>query len=379
MNYAFLLGREARLSAAEIFTLFPEGNIIFCSSKILLVNNIDSDTIIPKLSHMGGVIKVFEAEAVTDDIPELLCQRANSESRLTYGLSLYGDKRVFKEELLWAKKYLKQNGFSSRYTNKDNKNLTSAQIIGEKLIESGTDFNYIPGETNYFWKTIWVQDIDAYSKRDYDKDRDMQIGMLPPKLAQLMVNLSQGNTIYDPFVGLGTVLIESVMMWNKNVFWSDLNEKMVATSYTNVSKLDGDHSVETMKLNAKFIDESPYFNMWVDAIVTEGYLWEIMTKANISRERIIKQRDSLIKIYEAFFTNLKKIDYKWNIVISFPFWEMKGKYYYFEEIYTLLEKTCNISPLLPEGIHLKTTQFWSLLYKRDKQLVGREIFKLTIK
>jgi len=46
----------------------------------------------------------------------------------------------------------------------------------------------------------------------------MNIGMLPPKLAQMMINLSLGNTIYDPFVGLGTVLIESVHMGNNRVF-----------------------------------------------------------------------------------------------------------------------------------------------------------------
>jgi tRNA G10 N-methylase Trm11 len=29
----------------------------------------------------------------------------------------------------------------------------------------------------------------------------MQIGMLPPKLSQIMINLSEGeNIIYDPFV-----------------------------------------------------------------------------------------------------------------------------------------------------------------------------------
>lgn len=379
MNYAFLLGREAKLSAAEIYILFPEMNILFCSSTILLANNIEEAKLLAQLKNMGWVIKVFEAETVTEEIQELLCQRANSDSKFKYGLSLYGDKKVFKEVLLWAKRYLKESWFSSRYVNKDNKNLSSAQILGEKLVDSGTDFNYIPGEINYFGKTIWVQNINEYSKRDYDKHRDMQIGMLPPKLAQMMVNLSQWNTVYDPFVGLGTVLIESVMMGNKKVFWSDINEKMVETSKNNVEKLEWDHLVKTMKLNAKFIQESPYFAEWVDVIVTEGYLGEIMTKANISRERIIKQRESLIKIYEVFFAKLKEINFKWNIIICFPYWDMKGKVYYFDEVYTVLEEFCSIQTMLPKGIHLQTTDRWSLLYKREKQLVGREIFKLAIK
>ncbi|MGB2111367.1 MAG: hypothetical protein ACPHY8_06160 [Patescibacteria group bacterium] len=58
-------------------------------------------------------------------------------------------------------------------------------------MRKNTDFNYInTGENIYFGASIWVQDIYAYSKRDYSKDRDMQVGMLPPKLSQMMINLS---------------------------------------------------------------------------------------------------------------------------------------------------------------------------------------------
>jgi len=35
-----------------------------------------------------------------------------------------------------------------------------------------------------------VQDIENYSKRDYGKTRDMEVGMLPPKLAQMMLNIA---------------------------------------------------------------------------------------------------------------------------------------------------------------------------------------------
>jgi hypothetical protein len=108
-------------------------------------------------------------------------------------------------------------------------------------------------------------------------------------------------------------------------------------------------------------------------------LWEIMTKKNISVERIKKQRESLEKIYEWFFLNLKKWNFSWNIVISFPFWELDKKYFYFEEIYNIIEKYCKVINLLPDNIEFKTTKKWSLLYKRKTQLVWREVFKLKIK
>ncbi len=103
-----------------------------------------------------------------------------------------------------------------------------------------------------------------------------------------------------------------------------------------------------------------------------------MTQKNINLERIEKQKESLKSIYEKFFLSLKKINYTWNIVICFPFWEINWKHNYFEEIYEIIQKDCEIQELFPKELEL-TTKVWSLLYKRDKQLVWREIFKLKIK
>ena len=213
----------------------------------------------------------------------------------------------------------------------------------------------------------------------------MQTWMLPPKLCQMMINISSGKTVYDPFVWLGTVLIESILMWNKKVYWSDLNQVMVEHSRNNIFKFAQENNiiledVEFIKLNAKFINESSVLlEKNIDAIVTEWYLWEIMTQKNISIDRIDKQKESLISIYEKFFENLKKIKYEWNIVICFPFWEISWKYIYFEEIYKTLSILCDIQPLFPTSFENITTKAWSLLYKREKQLVWREIFKLKIK
>jgi hypothetical protein len=49
------------------------------------------------------------------------------------------------------------------------------------------------GNTQWLARTIFIQDIDAYSARDTGKTRDMEVGMLPPKLAQMMLSLALGN------------------------------------------------------------------------------------------------------------------------------------------------------------------------------------------
>jgi tRNA G10 N-methylase Trm11 len=215
----------------------------------------------------------------------------------------------------------------------------------------------------------------------------MMINIGAKDLENPTVPFHQGEkSIFDPFVWLWTILIEADLMWFKNLYWSDLNEKMVEFSRKNLEKSkippllskgwEGKTSIE--KLNAKFINESTFLNK-SDLIVTEWYLWEIMTQKNISIDRINKQKESLLSIYKPFFTNLQKSKFNWNIVISFPFWELNWKYAYFDDIYEILSEFCEIQNLFPNNFENLSTKAWSLLYKREKQLVGREIFKLKVR
>ncbi len=377
----FLLGREYKLSAAEILTVFPEGKTVYFSRDFLILDNLDEKDIKKNSDKLWWTIKIIKITKQS-----LLEIAKSSEWKFKYWISIYWSKKNLKNILINTKKQLKNENISSRFINKDFKNISSAQIIWEKLVDRETDFNYIwDDQRQYFWYTIWVQNIDNYSKRDYSKSRDMQVWMLPPKLCQMMINISWWKTIYDPFVWLWTILIESILMWNKNVYWSDLNEKMLNLSESNIVDFTKENNIDLndykiIKLNAKFINESEILkNKKIDSIVTEWYLWEVMTRKNISIERINKQRQSLLNIYKSFFENIQSINYKWNIVISFPFWDLNNKYIYFEEIYDIIDKHCIIESIFPEWFDDLTTKVWSLLYKRDNQLVWREIFKLKIK
>lgn len=46
------------------------------------------------------------------------------------------------------------------------------------------------GEKSYLTVTLACQDVDAYAKRDTEKSRDMVVGMMPPKLCQMMINIA---------------------------------------------------------------------------------------------------------------------------------------------------------------------------------------------
>ena len=393
----FQLWREWKLSVAELINFFPKSEIIFCGSWVLILGNIEKSYLQENFYKLGWTIKIFELDffANIEDIYESILETAlNTEWKFKYSLNLFWEKSLKLENILKkTKNLLKNKSISARYFNKDDwKNLSSAQILGNSILKKWFDFNIINlWNIFYFGKTLEVQDIDAYSKRDFSKNRDMQVGMLPPKLCQMMINIwkeskdCESKNVYDPFVWLGTVLIEALNMWISQVFWSDLSEKMVDESRKNISDFISKNwlkniSFKIEKLNAKFINESEILQKEkIDLIVTEWYLWEIMTKKNISLDRINKQKESLLSIYSKFFENLAKVDFSWRIMICFPFWELNGKFIYFNEILEILNKFCVIENIFKNSEINLSSKSGSLLYKREKQLVWREIFKLKIK
>ncbi len=382
--YAFQLWREYKLSIAEIYALFPTAIHIFVDDRFCILDIASSQEIIQKASRMWGVIKIIEIEKNMSDISELIIQNAQEhEWKFRYGLSIFGSWNL-KKILMDQKRSLKSAWISGRFINKNFENLSSAQIIGEDLVTRLSDFTIIEADKKtYVWKTMWVQDIDAYSKRDYGKTRDMLVGMLPPKLAQIMINISGWSKIYDPFCWLWTILIESILMQNVEVYGSDISPENTEKTKKNINyaRKSFDNSIKTADasvLDATWISSSPYLKK-ADSIVTEGYLGQAFLPHSVTLWKITEEKKQLLEMYKKFFIWLQKANFRKPLVISFPFWEIQGKYYYFSEIYDIIKQYGKTLPLLPRMDDIKHTKSWSLLYKRPGQVVGREIFKIKIR
>lgn len=393
MLYWFAIWREFKLSIAEILSVFPNISVLYSAKNIMIIDWLNEDDILNKASILWGTIKIFELKIITD-MENILSNISNIwsnfDSKFNYWLNIFWEEKIKLSKILMdVKRYLKWNNISSRFVNKNDINLSSAQILWNSLLKKWADLNIVDlGDIFYFWKTIWVQDIDSYSARDYWKSRDMDVWMLPPKLSQMMINLSRTNTnkinsLYDPFIGLWTILIEWAYMWIKNLYWSDFNEKMIQESKSNLWNLK--QIISWLNINIILADardtDTNMILKWneIDSIVTEWFLWEVITQKNINLDRISIQKSNLWKLYKKFFSGLKTIWFNWIIVICFPFWDFKWKYLYFEEIYEILNEYCDILPLFNWDFDFRETKSWSLLYKRQKQLVWREIFKLKIK
>lgn len=382
--YAFQLWREYKLSIAEIYALFPTAIPEYVDDKFCILNIASSSDMLKKAEWMWGVIKIIEIEKDTRDVSGCIEEKAEKhEGKFRYGLSIFWGENL-KKTLMEEKKGLRASWISARFVNKNFENLSSAQIIWEDLVKRGSDFNLIiTKERKYVGSTLWVQDIEKYSERDYGKTRDMLVGMLPPKLAQIMINVAGWSKIYDPFCGLWTVLIESILMNNTEVYGSDISPENIEKSKKNISYArksfpNNVKTAEAIVLDATGISSSKFLKK-ADCIVTEGYLGQAFLPHSVSQQKIAEEKKQLLEMYTKFFTWLQKANFYKPIVISFPFWEVQWKYHYFSEIYDLIKEYGKTLPLLPRIEDIKHTKSWSLLYKRPWQVVGREIFKIKIK
>ena len=409
-RYAFTLGREWKISLAELFSLFWAESYRTHSEELALFQIIgySDEQIQKKFLTIGGSIRVMrvlsetsEKTFPTDVIHEL--KKREKTGKITFALGAYGTEFRLSDIGLRIKKTLIESGYSARIANIENININAAAFKKEKLSKSLSEYNLLKLEhTNYLAVTLACQDIDAYASRDTGKSRDMHVGMMPPKLVQMMLNLAkeeQKVSIYDPFCGLGTTLIEGANMGILGLYGSDISHDMVKASEKSLEEFIKTEKVWQDRIKAVWGTPNKDFSslksgiFQLDAtqiakafsehkvpldimIVSEGYLGEVMSARDIVLEKVQNERRKLALLYSKFFEWLKNANFSNNIVMTFPFWNIGWSYSYFTEIYDILEKNGFVCiSLLPGEMGLNTRK-GSLLYRRENQTVGREIIKI---
>lgn len=400
--FAFSLGREFKLSVAEIASVCGFGSIISVSPQLALVRFDTREKAIEAFAKLGGSIRLFEiqSECVFGEYAtkstEYYKRVMSKEGKHSFALASVGLDLPLGELSLRVKKFLRHDDLSVRACNTTDRTINAAAFKKGKLSETLLETAYLQvDKQGYFAVTLACQDVDAFAGRDMNKGRDMEVGMLPPKLARMMVNLVSGRgsaetadaakhsfvpkRIYDPFCGLGTVLIEAFDLGFRDLLGSDLSEKMAESTAKALEPLCDpiDAAYRTFPQDAKKVASNPEFLRGA-AIVTEGYLGEIQSAKTISAASVADQKKLLYPIYEGFFQGLRQLDFKGTVVMCVPFWEVDGKYVFFEEFFEVLKKYGFYSDsLLPKEFSVQATKFGSLLYKRPGQTVGREIVRVV--
>lgn len=321
MKYVFILGHNPKLSTAEVMAVLPKAKVAGLSSSFLIVENDKIDC--GELMHrMGGSIKI--AEIMADKIDKKLIietlKQVQSDSKLNFGLSYYECK---KDKLgMEIKSTLKKVGISCRLVVGKDKALSSVILKKNKVHEfliigisspSPVFRTSSPArgeESRILAKTCAIQDFESYGKRDFARpERDLKSGSMPPKLAQIMINLAQVDMtakIYDPFCGSGTIIQEALVMGYKNVTGSDNSKKAVSDTNRNLAWLE--RSFKTPETKVLLIDVHDLSRQvkGIDAIVTEPYLGPPL-KGGETREQLLKNIAELEELYLAAFEQFSRV------------------------------------------------------------------------
>ncbi len=228
---------------------------------------------------------------------------------------------------------------------------------------------------------VFVQNIDAYTIRDFGKPfRDAKLGMLPPKLAQTMINLlpkDNIHTIYDPFCGTGTICFEAGLAGFSS-WGSDLLDSNITGCNKNL-----DFFTETLGVNKNifrfFQADATKLSKLPDnfAIVTEGYLGT-PKKGNENKSTLALDYRSVVDIYNNFFVNLHKIafDKKFFLVISVPEFKFLASSKNPEKIFANLRNYGYIFRTVVPSNRFGIDSSRVLHYSREDQFVSRNIICL---
>ena len=210
------LGRQPEISFAELEAVFGRQNVQPATHDIATIDADDID-----LSILGGTTKIakvitthnYANKRDSDLFTDISRQITNHytdkwrsvDHKITLGISTYGfniPPRAVQKTGIILKGSLKKSGVSLRLIPNTESALSTAVSHNNKLGLSDNKVELIIVKTKtsvIIAESRGAQNITAYTRRDHGKPkRDAFVGMLPPKLAQIMLNLALETSAISP-------------------------------------------------------------------------------------------------------------------------------------------------------------------------------------
>lgn len=387
------LGRQPALGLAELEAVFGDSNVIPLAGDTAFVQAES----LPR--ELGGAIKVA---TLIDELPagnfdktsKLLAKRLSKyiqdfpDGKIKLGVSTYGmdlTPAAINRTSLYLKNALKRAGRSSRVVPNKDVYLSSAQVIHSGILSDvGLELVLVPhGDTILVGRTIHEQNIEAYADRDQARPhRDAFVGMLPPKLAQIMINLASGPeeadsrsavpTLLDPFCGTGVVLQEAAL-YGYSVYGTDLSEKMVRYTRDNLNWLIDTRHIEFDRYYETADATTHAWRSPIDLVVCEGYLGQPLGGQSPDKERLAKIMHECNAIMRDFLKNMaSQLKPGTPLCIAAPAWYVNDTMHHLPVIGDI--ESLGFS----RTVYTHTTHD-ELVYRRENQTTGRELLVLKKK
>ena len=372
----FQLGTARELCLAELQALFPEVKLL--GRQVALIKVSDQTDEQQLQARLGGTVKIAKVMA---HLPKDTDENGLAKFVANYLLSLGSEKVYFAVgelerdhlpavDIIAIKKMLEERKLKVRFSAGSRHGAGAALLLHRQKLTEVLIVN--SEEEIVVARTMVVQDIDEWTRRDRGKPyADHKKGMLPPKLARIMINLAgvsskndiieHNLSIYDPFCGTGTILLEAALDGYR-LFGSDLDVKAVIGAKENLEWLAKEYQ---LKLESKILVKDVTqvhqqdLGQKIDLLVTEPFLGKQTPQAS-QLQGIFR---GLGKMYWGAFRNWSKIlNDGAKVVIVFPVVQADNG------------REFNLDSLLDK---LKTLRYnkqsQKLIYARPQAIVKREI------
>ena len=378
MEYFFILGNHPELSKSEIQSVLEKQKISYsqtASEATFLILEIEHDLNgIEFINQLGGTIKLGKViEQIGQPTPQALVKEIEiDDKKINFGISVYNNNLDPNKLGIQIKRLLKEDGHKARFVTGKEQPLSSVIVKKNILNKQGTELVLLKHKNHfYLGQTLAVQPFELYSQLDYGRPaRDDRSGMIPPKLAQIMINLSQigkDEALLDPFCGSGTVLQQALLSDYQKVTGTDASKKAISDSKENLDWL-ADQIEQTVTATIKQENVVTLDRVIkpesIQAVVTEPYLGPPL-RGGESPEKMQSIVEDLTNLYAKTFNSLKKVLVKnGTIVIIIPMFQMLKNQY-----------PIHLGNILPKGLVLENQ--WQ--YSRPGQQVIRNIYKIVKK
>lgn len=381
-NTVCILGRQPSLGLAELESLFGADNVRPVGQQAAEVS-LDSSKV--SIIRLGGTLKVCKQVAklpfadwrgiekyLSENIEDLLTD--TPEGKLKLGISAYGfniEPRQINASAISLKKIIKSLSRSVRVIPNSTTDLSTAQTIHNNLVgRLGMELVFIAdGNQTVMAQVIAVQDIAAYAARDQARPkRDARVGMLPPKLAQMIINLADpapGDTVLDPFCGTGVILQEAALM-GFNIYGTDLEPRMVEYSEANMDWLRIESIISRVRQADATVSEweKPF-----DVMATETYLGRPFSSMPAD-EILQKVLQDVNTIHRKFLLNVfRQTESGFRMCLAIPAWKTENGFRHLP----VLDQLTDMGYTRQSFVHASTKD---LIYYRPNQIVARELVVL---
>lgn len=340
-RYFIVLGRTTELAFAEFQTILKRDKKTATSVTItkvdrgLILESKEKLDVGPLINTLGGTVKIVilgekaNSKNFIEKLVGVLRNESIGKSKLVFGISLIGSKKPSQKFLIpkTLKNRLASEKITTRYVlPSQSYELSSSQVFLANLTEV---YVIWLGADIEIGKTVAVQDFQGFAKRDYQRPfTDPKSGMLPPKVARMMLNLAftkpikSTRRLLDPFCGTGTIAMEAMML-GINTVNSDHSQLKVEGTKENLTWLSREENTKlkwrVFKSDATKV--SSQIHDKVDAVVTEP----LLGPAKFSERKIPNIIKGLNKLYIGALKDWQKcLKTKARVVVVLPEFDIGG-------------------------------------------------------